>query len=98
MIDDDVDGYATPEEAARGDIPEKFVTVLGVAVRGDEATVWLLTNDRPPFEAYVENCVRTDGRWHPSEGSGGFGAGASTPWEIREAAARIEEQFRSDHE
>ncbi len=41
------EGYETAEAAARADIPERFVTVLGVRVAGDTAHVWMLTNDRP---------------------------------------------------
>jgi hypothetical protein len=39
----------SPEEAARGDIPEQNVTVLGVRIDDDRATVWMLTNDRAPY-------------------------------------------------
>ena len=79
MCDDDWgEGCATPEEAARGDVPERFFTVLGVQVDGDEAVVWSLTNDRPPFEAYVDNCVRRNGQWYATDGSGGLPAGAGT--------------------
>lgn len=92
-MSEDRDGYATPEEAARGDIPERFVTILGTRIDGDRATVWLLTNDRPPFETYVENCGREGGRWHPTDGSGGLGAGAATPWEIRQKVADLEAAF-----
>jgi hypothetical protein len=55
--------YATPEEAARGDIPERFVQVIGVVVRGDSAVVAQLTNDRPPFEIDTAEVVLTDDGW-----------------------------------
>ena len=66
-------GYATPEEAARGDIPVRFATVVGSLVLGDVATVWLLTNDKPPFEPYEVNCERQSGCWHFESGFGSFG-------------------------
>jgi hypothetical protein len=95
VCDDDWgEGSATPEEAARGDVPERYFTVLGVQVDGDEAVVWSLTNDRPPFEASVDNCVRHNGQWYVTDGSGGLPAGAGTPWEIRDKVARIEESFK----
>ena len=81
------DGYATPEEAARGDIPERFVTILGVGVQGDRAHVWMLTNDGPPFEGYEELLVRADGRWHSEAGFGGLSTG--TPGHILEQARRL---------
>jgi hypothetical protein len=80
-------GYDSPEAAARGDIPERFATVVGVRVDGDTAHVWMLTNDRPPFEPYEQVCVRCGGRWHPGVGSGGFSVGV--PTEVLEAAARL---------
>jgi hypothetical protein len=80
-------GYETLEEAALGDIPSQFATVVGRRVRGDVATVWLLTNDRPPFEAYEVNCERQGGRWHWESGFGGFGTG--TPDAVRARARRL---------
>jgi nitronate monooxygenase len=85
-------GYATPEAAARGDIPEQYCIVLGVRVDGDEATVWLLTNDRPRFEPYEVVCVRSGGGWEADVGTGGFST--RTPPEILEKAARLEAAFR----
>jgi hypothetical protein len=82
------DGYETPEQAAIGDTPERFVTVLGVRVDGDSATVWLLANDRARFEPYTEYCTRSDGRWYPDVGEGGISLDA--PWEVRERAYDIE--------
>jgi hypothetical protein len=42
-FEDDLDskeGYDSPEEAVRGgDIPEQFVTILGVQIAGDYARV-----------------------------------------------------------
>lgn len=83
MASFDGDGYATPEEAARGDIPRQFVTVVGTQIEGDAATVWLLTNDRPPFEDYEVHCVRERGRWHADSG---FPFNAGAPDEVLERA------------
>jgi hypothetical protein len=80
-------GYDTPAEAARGDIPEQYATVVGVRVAGDHAHVWLLTNDRPPFEGYEVDCVRRDGKWYDVGGTGGFDG--YTPPEVLERAARL---------
>jgi hypothetical protein len=55
-------GFASPEEAARGDIPAQFVTTLGTEVRGDSATVWLLTNDARYFEPITVFCELNHGR------------------------------------
>jgi hypothetical protein len=33
------------------------VTVLGIRREGDTASVWMLTNDRPPFEPYAAICL-----------------------------------------
>jgi hypothetical protein len=69
-------GCETLEEAARGDIPPEYATVIGSRVTGDSATVWLLTNDVPPFEPYRVYCERRHGRWYWESGSNGFGAAA----------------------
>jgi len=82
----DESGYATPEEASCADIPQRFVTVVGTEIDGDTATVWLLTNDRPPFEDYQVNCVRDDRRWHADSG---FPFNVGTPEEILEQARRL---------
>jgi hypothetical protein len=55
--------YNTPEEAARGDTPAQFVRVVGVVVRGDDAVVAQLTNDRPPFEVETAHCHREGDEW-----------------------------------
>ena len=69
-------GCETLEEAARGDIPPQFATVVGTRVTGDAATVWLLTNDLPPFEPYTVDCERRNGRWYFDAGYGGLGSDA----------------------
>jgi hypothetical protein len=80
-------GYETPEEAARGDIPPQFATAVGSLVTGGTATVWLLTNDRPPFEPYEVYCEQRDGRWFSDGGTGGFGIG--TPDDVLVEARRL---------
>jgi hypothetical protein len=81
------DGYASPEEAARGDIPEQYVTVVGVRIEGDRAHVWMVTNDRPTFEGYEVDCVREGGKWFGEYGSGGFSL--YTPRDVLERAAAL---------
>ena len=44
-VPENPDVFTTPEAAACGDIPRRFVNVLDVRIRGDEADVWMLTND-----------------------------------------------------
>jgi hypothetical protein len=80
-------GCDTPEDAAHGDIPPQFATVVGSRVSGDTATVWLLTNDQPPFEPYEVYCERRNGRWYWDAGTGGFGVG--TPDEVLAEARRL---------
>ena len=87
-----IDGYATAEEAARGDIPERYARILGVRVDGRDATVWMLTNDRPPFEEYTMVVYRDEhGRWESGSGACGLGSfnGVDAPAEILAAAARL---------
>jgi len=81
------DRYETLEDAARGDIPQRFATVVGSWVDGDVATVWLLTNDRPPFHPYEVNCELRNGRWDLESGFGGFGVG--TPDDVLAQARRL---------
>lgn len=87
-------GFETPEEAALNadsGWPPGMATVVGVEMEGDHATVWLLTNDRPPFEEYEVYCERQDGRWFETHGMGGFGV--FTPKSVRRAAAEIIARF-----
>lgn len=92
-VEDDDEGFDTPESAAWGDVPSTYVQILGVRVRGDKATVWALTNDRPPYEAYTMFVERKGGRWHPGSGSNGLGVGwdddEGLPPEIQAEAARL---------
>jgi hypothetical protein len=80
-------GYDSPEEVAFDGIPAQFVTVLGVRIKGDEACVWSLTNDRHPFEPYEDFLVRKGSRWIATHGSGGFSS--DTPPEIIERARQL---------
>ncbi len=77
--------YEALKRAARGDIPERYVQILGYRVDGDRATVWMLTNDRAPFEPYAVHCVRTHGRWDSQVGSNSLD---DAPADVTEAAAR----------
>jgi hypothetical protein len=81
------DGHDLPQDAARGDIPEEFVTVLGIQIEGDYARVWMLTNDRPSFEPYEEFLILKGSKWFATHGSGGFSL--DTPAEILERAAKL---------
>jgi hypothetical protein len=62
------DGFATPEEAARGDIPPQYARVVGVEIDGDSATVSLPTNEAPRFEPYQVGCERHGGLWFATWG------------------------------
>jgi len=87
-------GYETPEEAvvAEFDAPRRYLTVLGVRIRGDQAHVWLLTNDRPSFEEYTCVCIREGILWREAFGSSGFSR--PTPREVKKEAERIRSRFR----
>jgi hypothetical protein len=65
-----VEPRATPEEAARGDVPAEFVKVIAVVVRGDEAIVAQLMNESEPDTSH---CVRKGGGW-VEQSSGNFDA------------------------
>ena len=87
MHDDEEPVFSTPEEAAAHDIPRRFVTILGVRRRGDEADVWMLTNDRPPYEREEALVTRVREGWELVNSGGGFGVG--TPPEIIEKARAL---------
>jgi hypothetical protein len=53
----------TPEEAARGDVPARFVRVVGVVIRGDSAVVAQLMNDRAPYEVETAYCSSEGPGW-----------------------------------
>jgi hypothetical protein len=84
---DPADGYDSPQDAVREDIPEQYMTILGVQIEGDYARVWMLTNDRPPFEGYEDFLVRKDSKWFIPHGSGGFSD--DTPAELLGKAAEL---------
>ncbi len=69
------EGYSTPEDAARGDIPERYARTVAVEVSPDgcAAIVLQLTNEPPAVEPYQTVCTREDGLWQ--SGSGGNGSG-----------------------
>jgi hypothetical protein len=75
------EGSATPEEAARGDIPERYARALSVAISpdGDEAIVVLGTNEEPYLYPYEEHCFREGGHWFGGSGISGIGFG----WSLR---------------
>jgi hypothetical protein len=67
-------GFSTPEEAARAGIPDEYVRVVGVIVRGDDAIVAQVMNaDGYPtaFEIETAWCHREDDGW--TRGSSGNG-------------------------
>lgn len=68
--------YGSPEEAARGDVAETYVHVVGVVIRGDTAIVAQLMNDGPPFEVETAYVFRDpSGGWSggtSSNGTAGF--------------------------
>lgn len=70
-------GFDSPEEAARGDIPERYARALATVVSpsGEDAVVLLATNEEPCVYPYVVVCHRRGGRW--LEGSGGNNAPGS---------------------
>jgi hypothetical protein len=75
-----VDGAATPEEAARGDIPERYARALVTEVSPDGrwAVVLLGTNEEPALYPYVETCSAEGGRWFERSGSSFGGSGWSS--------------------
>jgi hypothetical protein len=67
-------GCSTPEEAARGDIPERYARVIASALshEGRHAVVLMETNEPPAVEIYI--CERQeDGSCHSLSGSNGGG-------------------------
>ncbi|HEV8421324.1 MAG TPA: hypothetical protein VGR13_08225 [Actinomycetota bacterium] len=65
----------TPEEAARGSIPERYGRELAVSLSpdGEQAAVLLETNERPYIYPYLVFCDRTAEGW--TEGSSGSAEG-----------------------
>jgi hypothetical protein len=62
----------SPEEAARGSIPAKFVEVVWCEQRGERAVVLLQVNDNPPYYD-LNHCVVEEGRWVADTSGGGSG-------------------------
>jgi hypothetical protein len=60
-----MEGYPTPEEAARGDIPERFARIVSVDVSQsrDRACVVLEVHPGPPRILEDCQCFLEDGRW-----------------------------------
>lgn len=85
------DGYPTPEEAARGDIPERYARVLDVSIApwGGCAVVLLETNEAPVVELYQVVCERDGSEWVAGVGGNGpgevwmDGAHVATDWDER---------------
>jgi hypothetical protein len=63
-------GYDTPDEAARGDIPERYARVVRVdySSHGTRAVVILATNEPPVLEYYGVSCEVEGGRWFGGDG------------------------------
>jgi hypothetical protein len=76
------DGYDTPEEAARGDIPEKYAPAVRVEYSedGSRATVLLATNEPPAIEYYEVRCEFKDGKWFGGVGGNASGPEGEWPW------------------
>jgi hypothetical protein len=72
-------GFATPEEAARGDVAAENVHVVGVVIRGDAAVVMQITNaNRYPnaYEVDTAQCYREAEGWvclQSGNGNAGYG-------------------------
>jgi hypothetical protein len=69
-----MEGYATPEEAARGDIPERFVRIVSVDVLNpgiERGSFSKFTPDRPEFwrTATVTASKGTGGAIHSALGT-----------------------------
>jgi hypothetical protein len=66
-----MEGYGTPEEAARGDIPERFARIVWLDRSADRAVVLLEVNSKPPYFD-LARCWVEEGRWGcDSEGGTG---------------------------
>jgi hypothetical protein len=67
-------GYATPDEAACGDIPPRFCKVLATTRSDDLAYVLIATNEPPYEEIYGVRCQQREGLWYDHGGSSGTGS------------------------
>ncbi len=79
---------------ARGDIPARYCKVVDVEIRGNGASVWLLTNGPSDFEWYQVEFMRSEGTWEEAGGSGGFQTG--TPDHVRRRAKQLEAELRRE--
>jgi hypothetical protein len=57
-----MEGYGTPEEAARGDMPERFARIVWLERSADRAVVLLEVNSKPPYFD-LARCWVEEGRW-----------------------------------
>lgn len=92
MPRDDDPQFETPEEAVRAGFPPKArVRILGVRADDDRATVWLLTNDGPPYEAYTMTVFRDADGWTEGDGVNGLVATwiHDLPRDVTAAAAEL---------
>ena len=72
-----MDARSTPEEAARGDLPEDYSRALATSISpdGQYAAVLLGTNAIPFLYSYLVICERTPEGWTEGSGVSGDGAG-----------------------
>jgi hypothetical protein len=65
--------YATPEAAARSEIPERYSRVLGSAISPDDRRAFVLlgTNEPPQLYPYLVHCWHDDGGWEEGSSSNG---------------------------
>ena len=87
---DSDNGYDTPEEAARGDIPDRYARAISVAISpdGSEALVLLATNEEPYIAPYEVICHREGTRWVGGGGMSGTGLGWSS-WSVAEDGLQL---------
>lgn len=56
--------YASPEEAARGDVPERYSQVIASRREGDLAVVLLALNEGEVVEEDVNICAQDSLGWY----------------------------------
>jgi hypothetical protein len=62
-VDEEFHQHPTPEEAARGSIPERFTRVVWSRQSGDRAVVLLEVNPPPALYFDLSFCWLEDGEW-----------------------------------